>query len=108
MASGQIIDIARRYLARLREEHLPVLGLVLYGSYARGDARKDSDIDVLVLLENSLTGEQIAEVWKRLEYMAIGIDSRIETWPVTARRFETEEVSPLIIVARQEGIRIAA
>lgn len=106
MASEDIVAILRRYLARLIEERLPVKGLVLYGSHARGDARPDSDIDVLALLDNTVTGEEISRLWTRLECLTVGIDTRIETWPVTMRRFETEDVSPLLITARREGIRI--
>ncbi|MCX7044641.1 MAG: nucleotidyltransferase domain-containing protein [Candidatus Sumerlaeota bacterium] len=107
MASEQIMNILKRYWDRLRKEKLPVQGLVLYGSYARGEARRDSDIDVLVLLDNQLTPKDIANIWPKLGLMTIGIDTRIETWPVSARRFESDEVSPLIITARSEGIRIA-
>lgn len=108
MASEETVAIPRRYLERLLEEKLPVKGLVLYGSHAREDARRDSDIDVLVLLEDGLSANEISSLWRQLEHLTIGIDTRIETWPVTIGRFRTDDVSPLIIVARREGIRIAA
>ncbi|KPL09625.1 hypothetical protein AMJ85_06330 [candidate division BRC1 bacterium SM23_51] len=83
-------------------------GLVLYGSHARDDALPDSDIDVLVLLEDGLSGNEIRSLWRQLEHLTIGVDTRIETWPVTVARFQTDDVSPLIIAARREGIQIAA
>jgi len=107
-ASQEAMEIAQRYLKRLLDEHLPVKGLVLYGSHARGDERPTSDIDVLVLLDDNVPRSEILNLWRRLEYLTYGIDNRIETWPVTVNRFQTDEVSPLIIVARQEGIPIAA
>jgi predicted nucleotidyltransferase len=108
MASDETVEILHRYLRRLLDAKLPVKGLVLYGSYARGDARPTSDIDVLVLLDNGLSREEIFQIWPELDFLTHSIDNRIETWPVTESSFETDEVSPLILIARQEGIRIAA
>lgn len=46
--------IAARFGARLRE-------MVLFGSYARGDAHEESDIDVLVVIDD-LTDTERTEV----------------------------------------------
>jgi len=61
----------------------------------------------LVLLDDSVPEDGFMEIWRRLEHLTIGIDTRIETWPVTVSRFQTDEVSPLILTARREGISIA-
>ena len=40
----------RRKILKILEPHLEdILGVYLYGSYARGEQREDSDIDVLVI-----------------------------------------------------------
>jgi predicted nucleotidyltransferase len=108
MASDETLAILHRYLKKLLEAGVPVKGLVLYGSYARGEARATSDIDVLVLLDDSLSNDEVFELWPELDFLTHGIDSRIETWPVTVSRYQTDDVSPLIIIARREGIPIAA
>ena len=82
--------------------------LVLYGSHARNEAREHSDIDVMVLLDDQVPQEDLHPLWNRLELLAHRVDSRIETWPVHSTRFETDEASPLIIVAREQGIPVAA
>ena len=46
----KIIEVARLYAQRVRS-HMPVRMIVLYGSYARGTARKDSDIDIAVVVD---------------------------------------------------------
>jgi len=58
----------RRLLARAERDH-EVLAVILFGSYARGDARPDSDIDVcLVLAPDATTRRAVAR--KRLEYLS--------------------------------------
>lgn len=54
------ISEALRDLSARLHEHLPdqVLSLVLFGSQARGDARSDSDVDVLVLVRR-----RTSKVW---------------------------------------------
>jgi predicted nucleotidyltransferase len=109
MANRETLDTLRLYLKRLLDSGMPVAGLVLYGSHARGDAQSQSDIDVLVLLnDDALTNDGMFDLWLRIEHLSNQVDTRIETWPVTVSRFENDEVSPLIIIARREGIRIAA
>ncbi|MBM3333700.1 nucleotidyltransferase domain-containing protein [Candidatus Sumerlaeota bacterium] len=106
MAADETLAILDRYLRKLLDAKLPVRGLVLYGSHARGDARPTSDIDVLVLLDDSVSDEDVFRLWPELDFLTHCIDSRIETWPVTTSRFQTDEVSPLVLTARREGVSI--
>jgi hypothetical protein len=57
----------RRLLARAERDH-EVLAVILFGSYARGDARHDSDIDVCLVLAPDATRRAV--VRKRLEYLS--------------------------------------
>jgi len=106
MVAEDTLTILRRYKARLLEEGLPIQGLVLYGSHARGEARPDSDIDVLAIFDDSVSPNELHRLWTRIDCLTVGIDTRIETWPVTARRFATDEGSPLLEIVRQEGVPV--
>jgi len=50
-----VISIVERYVDLLRKELSPA-AIILYGSYAKDDAREDSDIDVAVIF-NGFTGD---------------------------------------------------
>ncbi|MGQ9558751.1 MAG: nucleotidyltransferase domain-containing protein [Desulfurispora sp.] len=49
MAKKRVELILREYLQALRKRDLRVDRMILYGSYARGQADRDSDIDVAVI-----------------------------------------------------------
>ena len=96
------------YAARLR----PLFGerlreLRLFGSFARGDAHEDSDVDVLVLIDG-LTGREIGVVAG--EAAPILIDTGL---PLSPLPMSTEELDELRrgerVLARdldEEGIRL--
>ena len=45
------IEIAKRY-SDVVIKHLPVKKILLYGSYSKDTARKDSDIDIAIITEH--------------------------------------------------------
>ena len=94
-----------RALAALYEDRYR--GLVLFGSYARGEARgKDSDVDLLVLLEGEVKG------WK--EYLNIepvswplSFESGyvLSIFPVNVEAY-LEPRKPFLVNARKEGVSL--
>ncbi|MEA1870520.1 MAG: nucleotidyltransferase domain-containing protein, partial [Euryarchaeota archaeon] len=51
----QLVTRINNHLTNLNGEKIKKV--ILYGSYARGEATKDSDIDVLVVVDDSLDSE---------------------------------------------------
>ena len=83
------LPLVRRLKARLAEAYGPrFAGLVLYGSYARGEAGPDSDVDLLVVLNGPV--DRWAEIERLLD---------------VAGDFEAEsgEWLSLVAVARDEA-----
>ena len=71
----KIVEVAKNY-ARKVTSHMPVRMVVLYGSYARGGARKNSDIDIAVVVDK-FQGDYL-KASSDLFNMIRGVDTRIE------------------------------
>jgi len=78
--------------------------LVLYGSYARGDFRKGSDIDILVVLD-SIESEmnEIDNLTGIKTDLALEYEQYLSTNPVSREKYENSDFSFYRNV-KQEGI----
>ncbi|OOP57745.1 MAG: hypothetical protein AYP45_01880 [Candidatus Brocadia carolinensis] len=75
MDKEKVIERVKQYSDLVRQNFC-VKKIVLYGSYAKGSARKDSDIDVAVVL--SSIDEDILMSEAKLFRLRRNIDARIE------------------------------
>ncbi len=64
--------------AELVIQNFKVNKIILYGSYARGDYRKDSDIDVAVVVPRSSISKDILEDMTKLFRLRRNISTDIE------------------------------
>jgi predicted nucleotidyltransferase len=96
-------------LKTLRVEFARVLGdqfesMLLYGSRARGEARSDSDIDVLVVMRDAVDyGALIERTSGVVSTLSLENDVVISRAFVSKERFEREQ-SPFLLNVRREGI----
>jgi predicted nucleotidyltransferase len=92
-------------LARYREalEHsVRVEALVLFGSYARGDAREDSDIDVLVVSPDFDPKQPLRDL-RTVSAATIGVDFAISPLPIPSSQYHEHHRPSLLDVVRKEG-----
>ena len=86
----------------------PKSKIILYGSYARGDQRKDSDIDLLILVDRKKINR---EDEKRITYPVYSLgtdtDNIISLIVKTKKEWETRySITPLFENIQREGIEI--
>ena len=99
-----ILQQVKSKLNELYEEQLE--SIILYGSQARGEAKMDSDIDILVVLKSAIN--PYAEIDRTSEFISqlcLDYDAVIYRHFISAEAFTTQN-SPFLHNIRQEGIVI--
>lgn len=78
--------------------------VILYGSHARGEATEDSDVDVLVLVDQSLNPREVDDSLNDLLYdIILNEGELVSVIAVSEERFENYN-SPFMLNVRKEGI----
>jgi predicted nucleotidyltransferase len=89
MASSKdfIIKDVQRYIIELKKYGIPIQRALLFGSWARGYPREESDVDV-ALISQSFSGDRFEDRRKIVPLRRM-INNRIEPIPFTPQDFET-------------------
>ena len=95
-----------RRISRVFERISPVRGrALLFGSRARGDARPDSDWDVLILLDkDSITPSDMDEVGYPLREFGWEADMMINPIMYTEKDWQKRHMTPFYANVMKEGI----
>jgi len=99
MDKKSVIKVAKKY-AKLVIQNIKPIEIILYGSYAKGTARKDSDIDIAVVV-SSVINDFLDEA-TMLYTLRREIDDRIEPILIV----ESNDRSGFLEDVRKTGYRI--
>ena len=106
-----ILEKRKAILLKFKQELSELLGsqleaIYLYGSWARGQADPDSDIDVLIVLRSEFDYRDMVERTSELvSRLSLENDVVISRIIVLKDRFETED-SPFFLNVRREGVLV--
>ena len=104
MAESKIIRHISEYIKYLNLHGISVSGVYLYGSYSVDKYSPESDIDVLIVTEelDHFNDILVGKIWKITKQF----DEKIEPVIVGKKKFHDDEVSPLLIQIKREGIQV--
>ncbi|MDO8445744.1 MAG: nucleotidyltransferase domain-containing protein [Deltaproteobacteria bacterium] len=92
----------REYVQVLKEHNIPVWRLYLFGSYAKGTYRKDSDIDLAVFWDK----DEIDGFDEDVQLMKLRWDVDLTIEPHSFARTDFDETNPFIREIIKTGERI--
>jgi predicted nucleotidyltransferase len=99
-----ILKKLNRTLKRLLGERLEAV--YLYGSHARGDARPDSDIDVLIVIKGDFNYfDMVQKVSRHTAKLSLKYETVISCAYVTQEDYEHRR-TPLLLNVRREGVAV--
>lgn len=100
---GRIMEIVQEYVKKVCEKY-KIKAIILFGSYAKGTEREDSDIDIAVItddLKEDKFDDEIALMKLRWD-----IDLRIEPHIISIDDYENDE-TPFVVEVKNTGIKVA-
>jgi predicted nucleotidyltransferase len=102
-------DKIKSLISQIKEHLTKVYGtgirkVILYGSYVRGEATEDSDIDLLVLVEESLNPFEVRDSLSDLLFDILLDEGELISVIIVPEHLYENYNSPFMLNVRQEGL----
>jgi len=104
MEINQILEEFREKTEKLYGKRLK--NIILYGSWARGQATEDSDIDLAVILEGEVDPcREIDAMIDLITDINLDFETLLSVFPISVTDFKHLN-SPLLLNLRREGVQV--
>ncbi len=98
----EILNSINEFIKEIKK-HYNVKAIILFGSYAKGTEREDSDIDIAVISDDF---DDIYDCMADLMGMTWDIDARIEPHPIKTEDYDNID-NPFVQEVIDTGIKVA-
>lgn len=98
----EIKSVIKTYLIALQRSNIPVKSAVLFGSYAKGENREWSDIDI-ALVSDLFVGDRIDDKDK-IRDITLSVSNEIEVLPFAPDDFNEQD--PFVREILKTGIKL--
>ena len=85
VTTDSAIKLVKRYIQELKRNNISIQEAIIFGSYAKGNPKEESDIDV-ALISTAFTGDRF-EDRRKIVPLRRNIDNRIEPIPFRPEDF---------------------
>lgn len=102
MSANEAKKIVRKYADKLKESEIPFSDVYLFGSFAKGGARKWSDIDVAIFSKRKETDDFVIQLGR----LRREVDLRIEPHIFSEDDIKTIS-TPFVEEILRTGIKVA-
>lgn len=99
---GEIPELVKNEVKSLNSE----AEIILFGSRARGDSRKDSDWDFLILLNEEVSERLKREIRDRLFEVELATEEVISTIIENKQNWLRHQITPLYQNIKKEGVEV--
>ncbi len=100
---AEISETIKIYLDLLKKNNIPIKKAILFGSYATGNYREWSDIDI-ALVSDIFVGDRINDKDK-IRNITLSVSSEIEVIPFSSKDFNLQD--PFVKEILKTGINVS-
>jgi predicted nucleotidyltransferase len=101
--SKEITDKIAEFRSAIERDGITVDDMIVFGSYAKGNERPDSDIDVCIV--SGMFGHDDVQEMQDMFRKSVMIDTRIEPYPVAQNYFQ-DLSNPLAYQIHTYGVSV--